>query len=108
MACSKTGKRKHYLYDPKTNQTQALTYGELEGMTGYTSRNKPIVQLDYETNELLGEYESIREAGRELFISHESIRLNVNGETKKCIDYKFMCADDYELNHELKIEPMSS
>lgn len=74
---------------------------ELGKRTGYMSRNKPVVQLDYYTNELLGEYKSIREAGRELFISHEAIRLNVNGESDRCLDFTFMCAELYEKSKSL-------
>ncbi len=85
--------------DDYAGNLEYVTVYDLGKRTGYLSRNKPIVQLDYETNELLGEFESIREAGRELFISHETIRLNVNGESDRCLDFKFMCAEEYERSY---------
>jgi len=85
--------------DDYAGNLEYVSVYELGKRTGYLSRNKPVVQLDYETNELLNEFESMREAGRECFISHEAIRLNVNGESERCLNFKFMCADEYERTH---------
>ncbi|SEQ22805.1 NUMOD4 motif-containing protein [Virgibacillus subterraneus] len=80
-----------------------ITRSELGKIVGYSSRSIAIVQLDPETNELLGEYRSIREAGRKCYLSHEAIRHNLMRKSEVSGGYVFMYADDYERAVEVDI-----
>lgn len=64
--------------------------------TGYKSRSKPVVRLDIETNEVIAEYRSVREAGRECFISYQAVLDNCNRLREITGGYKFMFAEEYE------------
>lgn len=82
--------------DDYAGNLEYVTRQELGRRTGYKSRGEPIVQLDLETGELINEFRSIREAGRECFISPEAIRNNVLGMSKHSGGFKFMRLSEYE------------
>lgn len=69
---------------------------KLGKMTGYKSNSKPVVQLDPDTLEVINEFRSVREAGRECYLSHEAVRHNCIGKSKTSGGYIFMFADEYE------------
>ena len=82
--------------DDYVGNLKYVTVEDLGRITGHTSRNIPIVQLDFETKEYINEFNSIREAGRKLHISHEAIRHNVIGRSKRCNDFVFVSLKVYE------------
>lgn len=66
-------------------------------LTGYSSKSKPVVQLDPETSMPIEEFRSAREAGRQMFMSYQTVLDNCNGKTELAVgEYKFMFLDEYE------------
>lgn len=70
---------------------------ELGRRTGQLAKSKPVVLLDPDTLEVLGEFRSAREAGRQNFISYQSVMDNCNKKTKKSGGmFLFMWSEEYE------------
>lgn len=87
------------LTDDFAGNLEYITKSELGKKTGYKAKSKPVVQLDPETFEVLNEYRSAREAGRENFISYQAVLDNCNHKTKVCCgDFLFLFMDEYEQN----------
>lgn len=65
--------------------------------SGMNNKSKPVVQLDKDTLEVLGEFKSAREAGRQCFVSYQAVMDNCNKKSKVCGGYYiFMWEEDYE------------
>lgn len=64
--------------------------------TGFKSRSKPVVQLDRESQELINEFRSAREAGRKCFLSYQAVLDNCNHKSRTSGGYVFMFSDEYE------------
>src|SRR5690625_1110168 len=85
----------HFIRDPKPGEAvirkngiitddyvlnlEYVTNQELGRMTGYKSNSKAVVQLEEDTMELVNEYRSAREAGRNYFLSYQAILDRCNG-----------------------------
>lgn len=64
--------------------------------TGPMSKSKPVVQLDKDTLEIIGEYRSAREAGRKCYLSYQAVLDNCNHKSKTSGGFIFMFSDEYE------------
>lgn len=64
--------------------------------TGPLAKSKPVVQLDKDTLDVIGEYRSAREAGRMTYLSYQAVLDNCNHKTKSSGGYLFMFASEYE------------
>jgi hypothetical protein len=65
--------------------------------SGLNNRSKPVVQFDKDTMEVMGEFKSAREAGRQCFVSYQAVMDNCNKKTKVCGGaYVFMWEEEYE------------
>src|SRR5699024_9079883 len=83
--------------DDHVNNLEIICNSELGRRTGRLSTSRAVVQLDAETLESIDEFRSIREAGRETYLSHEAVRMNILGRTRVAGGmYKFMYVEDYE------------
>lgn len=75
------------------------TYNNLHIRNGLKNRNnkysKKIIQLDNDGN-IIKEYKSIKEAGRQLKISHQAISDCLRGIQKHSAGYKWKYADDLQ------------
>lgn len=83
------------IYNNHANNIGFKTKEELGKLTGGKSGNIPVLKVDIETNEILDEYDSIREAGRENYISYESIRCCIRGKQKTAGGYKWKIDDEF-------------
>jgi len=63
---------------------------------GGNSRSKPVVQLHPDTREVIGEFRSAREAGRECYLSYQAVTDNCNYKSKKSGGYIFMWESEYK------------
>lgn len=70
---------------------------KLAQKTGPMSRSKPVVQLDPETKEIIGEFRSAREAGRKCFLSYQAVLDNCNGKSRTSGGYIFKFEADLEM-----------
>ncbi|MGP9042129.1 NUMOD4 domain-containing protein [Cytobacillus kochii] len=102
----------HFIGKPKNNEVlhhknqiatdnyvanlEYTTRSKVGKKTGFKSRSKPITQLDMKTLEPINEFRSAREAGRNCFLSHQSILNNCNHKSKSTGGFVFMFTDDYE------------
>jgi hypothetical protein len=64
--------------------------------TGPLSKSKPVIQLDKDSLEVLGEFRSAREAGRKCYLSYQAVLDNCNHKSKSSGGYLFMFTDEYE------------
>lgn len=69
---------------------------ELGRKTAHKAKAKRVVKLDPETLDVVDEYRSSREAGRQNFRSYQSVLDNCNKKTKFSAGMLFMWADEYE------------
>ncbi|MBU8908532.1 NUMOD4 domain-containing protein [Desertibacillus haloalkaliphilus] len=65
-------------------------------LTGGISTSKPVVQLDKDTKELIAEFRSAREAGRNCFLSYQAVLDNCNHKRSSSGGWVFMFAEEYE------------
>lgn len=82
--------------DDFSGNLEYISNQKLGKKTGFKSRSKPVVQLDKETLDVLGEFRSAREAGRQCYLSRQAITDNCNQKTKTSGGYIFMWAEEYE------------
>jgi len=68
---------------------------KLGKMTGYSSKSKPVVQLG-KTGEVINEFRSAREAGRQCFVSYQTVLDYCHGLRKRETELFFMFESDYE------------
>lgn len=104
---------KHFIDDPKPGEVlrhknliktdnfsgnlEYISKEKLGKITGGLSKSKPVVQLDKDTLEVLGEFKSAREAGRQCFVSYQAVMDNCNKKSKVCGGYYiFMWEEEYE------------
>ncbi|MGG1483512.1 NUMOD4 domain-containing protein [Peribacillus castrilensis] len=96
----KTGEVLHHKNLIKTdNYSGNLEYiskQDLGKKTGQLSSSKPVVQLDKDTKEVIDEFRSAREAGRQCFLSYQAVLDNCNHKSKSSGGYHFMFLDEYE------------
>jgi len=64
--------------------------------TAFKAKSKPVTQLDIDTGEIIGEYRSAREAGRECFLSYQAILDNCNHKTKSSGGFVFMFTEEFD------------
>ena len=83
------------IYNNHANNIGFITRKELGKISGHKSGNLPILKIDIETAKILDEYDSIREAGRENYISHESIRLCIKGKQKTAGGFKWVIDEEF-------------
>lgn len=83
--------------DDYAGNLEYITKQKLGEKTGHKSHAKPVVQLDLETLEVLGEFRSAREAGRECYLSYNAVLENCNKKTKSSGGYLFMWSEEYEM-----------
>lgn len=88
-------------FDNFYRNLEILTPKVLGKKVGHLSRSKRVVEI--KNNEIIRSWRSSRKAGKELFISRQTIADYCNNKTKKKM-YNLMWEDDYfkELEKELK------
>ncbi|MBE3571123.1 MAG: hypothetical protein IMW92_13805 [Bacillales bacterium] len=64
--------------------------------TGGMAKSKPVVQLNKDTMEVINEYRSAREAGRQCYLSYQAVLDNCNHKSRTSGGYIFMFAEEYE------------
>ncbi|AJG58446.1 NUMOD4 domain-containing protein [Bacillus cereus] len=69
---------------------------KLGKLTGFRSKSKPVIQLDMDTKEIIGEFRSAREAGRKCYLSYQAVLDNCNHKSRTSGGYIFMFAEEYE------------
>lgn len=79
---------------------------KLGKLTG-AKKSKPVVKLDKDTAEVIGEYRSIQEARRECFLSYQSILDNCKGRRETTGGFVFMYAENYEEHFSSSSPPYS-
>jgi hypothetical protein len=83
--------------DNFSGNLEYISREKLGKRTGGLSKSKPVVQLNKDTLEVLGEFKSAREAGRQCFVSYQAVMDNCNKKTKVCGGYYiFMWEEEYE------------
>lgn len=92
--------------DDFSGNLEYISREKLGRITGALSKSKPVVQLDRETKEVLGEFRSAREAGRECYLSSQAILDNCNKKSKTSGGYLFMFLEDYERMYCSKSKPI--
>lgn len=86
--------------DDYSGNLEYISIVELGKKTGHKSRAREVVQLDRFTGEVLGEYRSAREAGRNTYLSYQSVIDCCNHKSKSSGGiYVFMWSDEYEKLH---------
>lgn len=65
---------------------------------GGKANSIPVLKLDPVTNEILDEYESMAEAGRDSYLHKETIRLCVRGKTKTAGGFKWIIDEEFAKN----------
>lgn len=63
---------------------------------GSITRNKPVVQLNKDTLEVIDEFRSAREAGRNCYLSYQAVLDNCHKKSKTSGGFIFMFLDEYE------------
>lgn len=98
---------KHFLDDGKTGQVvrhlnekfydcralnlEYIDKQEIGKETGFYSRSKEVARICPITNEIIETYRSVRMAGRENFMSYQTVLDNIHGKTKLAFgEYKFI------------------
>ena len=82
--------------DDYVGNLEIVSRKELGVRTGFKSKSKEVVQLDAETLDVVNEYRSAREAGRNYFMSYQAILDRCNGIYKQSDGFIWMFAKDYE------------
>lgn len=82
--------------DDFTGNLKYINRSELGKSTGPLSRSKPVIQLNIDNQEVLGEFRSAREAGRKCYLSYQAVLDNCNHKSKSSGGYLFMFTEEYE------------
>lgn len=82
--------------DDWVGNLEYISKSKLGKRTGQLSRGRAVVQLDPMTEEVINEFRSAREAGRQTFMSYQAVLDRCNGLRKNSYGYMFMWADEYE------------
>ena len=86
------------IYNNRVENIGFITRKELGRRTGSKSKSIPVLKIDIETGEVLEEYDSIRQAGKENYISYESIRLCIAGKSKTSGGFKWIIDKEFLKN----------
>jgi hypothetical protein len=84
------------LTDNFSGNLEFISMQSLGKKTGFKSKSKPTIQLDKDTLEIINEYRSAREAGRECYLSYQAVLDNCNHKTRTSGGYVFMFSEEYE------------
>lgn len=101
----KTYHKNGIVTDDYVMNLEYVTNQEFGRRTGHLSRSKPVLELCVETNQIISEYRSAREAGRKNFMSYQTVLDNCNRVTSFAVgDRLFIFQEDYEgmLSHDFK------
>lgn len=82
--------------DNYSGNLEYISRKALGAKTGQLSTSKAVVQLDKETLEVIDEFRSAREAGRQCFLSYQAVLDNCNHKSKSSGGYLFMFLEEYE------------
>ena len=82
--------------DNYSGNLEYISRKSLGAKTGQLSTSKPVVQLDKDTLEIIDEFRSVREAGRQCFLSYQAVLDNCNHKSKSSGGYLFMFLEEYE------------
>jgi hypothetical protein len=85
--------------DDYSGNLEYISRNKLGKKTGQLAKSKEVVQFDRFTGEVLNEYRSAREAGRECFVSYQSVADCCNGKYKSSGGiYVFKWAVDVDMD----------
>lgn len=83
--------------DNYAGNLEYISTRKLGEMTGPLSTSRSVIQLDAETLEPVEEFRSARAAGRQNFMSYQTVLDNCKGKSNVAAgSYKFMFVEDYE------------
>ncbi|MFE4522169.1 NUMOD4 domain-containing protein [Cytobacillus firmus] len=82
--------------DDFVGNLEYISKKELGRKTAHKAKARPVVKIDPVTFDVIDEYRSSREAGRQNYRSYQSVLDNCNKRTKSSAGMHFMWADEYE------------
>ncbi len=82
--------------DDYAGNLKYISKEELGRLTGFKAKSKPVVKICLESQEVIDEYRSAREAGRNNYLSYQAVLDNCNGVSRLAGGMKFMFSENYE------------